>query len=167
MASPPASPPGVQQQRPMSAMLRSNRSSSRMSMSSRHGGGSRASDEDGKTAVKVGTCVFRVAASVSLHQREQRERSCSPYPKLLPPNSLPNECMSARVFGSRRARVCRSCDCNSVQLHTFLPRFAIVDALRRFLYLSLVFCRASRAPAQFFWTRLTLTEFQPSVCALH
>lgn len=37
----------------MSAMIRSNRSSSRMSMSSRHGGGSRASDEDGKTAVKV------------------------------------------------------------------------------------------------------------------
>lgn len=41
----------------MSAMIRSNRSSSRMSMSSRHGGGSRASDEDGKTAVKVAVRV--------------------------------------------------------------------------------------------------------------
>ena len=43
----------------MSAMIRSNRSSSRMSMSSRHGGGSRASDEDGKTAVKVGAYYIR------------------------------------------------------------------------------------------------------------
>ncbi|CAI6244130.1 unnamed protein product [Periconia digitata] len=50
-ASPPASPPGALQ-RPMSAMIRSNRSSSRMSMSSKQGG-SRASDEDSKTAVKV------------------------------------------------------------------------------------------------------------------
>ncbi|KAJ4367297.1 hypothetical protein N0V83_006878 [Neocucurbitaria cava] len=51
--SPPGSPAnGVP--RPMSAMIRSNRSSSRLSMSSKHGGGSRASDEDSKTAVKVG-----------------------------------------------------------------------------------------------------------------
>ncbi|KAJ9648015.1 hypothetical protein H2199_001792 [Coniosporium tulheliwenetii] len=51
--SPPASPAGGVHQRPMSAMIRSNRSSSRMSASSKHGGGSRASDEDTKTAVKV------------------------------------------------------------------------------------------------------------------
>ncbi|KAF1968401.1 P-loop containing nucleoside triphosphate hydrolase protein [Bimuria novae-zelandiae CBS 107.79] len=51
MASPPGSPPGALQ-RPMSAMIRPNRSSSRMSMSSRQGG-SRASDDDSKTAVKV------------------------------------------------------------------------------------------------------------------
>ncbi|KAF2856174.1 kinesin family protein-like protein [Plenodomus tracheiphilus IPT5] len=50
--SPPGSPAhGVP--RPMSAMIRSNRSSSRLSMSSKQGGGSRASDEDSKTAVKV------------------------------------------------------------------------------------------------------------------
>ncbi|KAL6706774.1 hypothetical protein ACN47E_005110 [Coniothyrium glycines] len=54
--SPPTSPVnGVT--RPMSAMIRSNRSSSRLSMSSKHGGGSRASDEDGKTAVKVAVRV--------------------------------------------------------------------------------------------------------------
>ncbi|KAF2084446.1 kinesin-domain-containing protein [Saccharata proteae CBS 121410] len=56
MASPPASPAPSGIQRPMSAMIRSNRSSSRMSMSSRQGG-SRASDEDGKTAVKVAVRV--------------------------------------------------------------------------------------------------------------
>ncbi|KAF2189471.1 kinesin family protein-like protein [Zopfia rhizophila CBS 207.26] len=56
MASPPGSPAGGIQ-RPMSAMFRSNRSSSRMSMSSKHGGGSRASDEDSKTAVKVAVRV--------------------------------------------------------------------------------------------------------------
>lgn len=55
--SPPASPSngvgGVP--RPMSAMIRPNRSSSRLSMSSKQGGGSRASDEESsKTAVKVG-----------------------------------------------------------------------------------------------------------------
>ncbi|KAF2463316.1 kinesin [Lindgomyces ingoldianus] len=55
MASPPGSPAGIQ--RPLSAMIRSNRSSSRMSMSSKHGGGSRASDEDSKTAVKVAVRV--------------------------------------------------------------------------------------------------------------
>ncbi|EKG19157.1 hypothetical protein MPH_03527 [Macrophomina phaseolina MS6] len=52
ITSPPGSPAsGIQ--RPMSAMMRPPRSSSRMSMSSRAGGGSRASDEDSKTAVKV------------------------------------------------------------------------------------------------------------------
>ncbi|KAK7535510.1 kinesin family protein-like protein [Phyllosticta citricarpa] len=51
-ASPPGSPAPSAIQRPMSALLRPNRSSSRMSMSSRPGG-SRASDEDSKTAVKV------------------------------------------------------------------------------------------------------------------
>ncbi|OCK78909.1 kinesin family protein-like protein [Lepidopterella palustris CBS 459.81] len=62
-SSPPGSPAGGIQ-RPMSAMIRPNRSSSRMSMSSKHGGGgggggggSRASDEDGKTAVKVAVRV--------------------------------------------------------------------------------------------------------------
>ncbi|KAF2120691.1 kinesin [Lophiotrema nucula] len=56
MASPPGSPAGGIQ-RPMSAMIRPNRSSSRMSMSSKHGGGSRASDEESKTAVKVAVRV--------------------------------------------------------------------------------------------------------------
>ena len=51
MASPPASPPPA---RPMSAIFQPGRSSSRMSISSKQGGGSRASDEDGKTSVKVG-----------------------------------------------------------------------------------------------------------------
>ncbi|PGH00332.1 hypothetical protein AJ80_09187 [Polytolypa hystricis UAMH7299] len=56
--SPPGSPtPAVGPQRPMSAMIRPPRSNSRMSMSSKHGGGSRASDEDGKTAVKVAVRV--------------------------------------------------------------------------------------------------------------
>ncbi|KAJ5160158.1 uncharacterized protein N7482_007162 [Penicillium canariense] len=54
-ASPPASPTGPAP-RPISAMMRTSRSNSRMSMSSRHGG-SRASDEDGKTAVKVAVRV--------------------------------------------------------------------------------------------------------------
>ncbi|KAI9862152.1 MAG: hypothetical protein M1813_004927 [Trichoglossum hirsutum] len=51
-SSPPGSPSGGPQ-RPMSAMFRPHRSSSRMSVSSKFGGGSRASDEDGKTSVKV------------------------------------------------------------------------------------------------------------------
>ncbi|KAF2735511.1 kinesin-domain-containing protein [Polyplosphaeria fusca] len=55
-SSPPGSPAGGIQ-RPMSAMIRPNRSSSRMSMSSKYGGGSRASDEDSKTAVKVAVRV--------------------------------------------------------------------------------------------------------------
>ncbi|KAJ5690026.1 hypothetical protein N7462_004418 [Penicillium macrosclerotiorum] len=53
--SPPASPTGPPP-RPISAVMRTPRSNSRMSMSSRHGG-SRASDEDGKTAVKVAVRV--------------------------------------------------------------------------------------------------------------
>ncbi|KAF8435541.1 P-loop containing nucleoside triphosphate hydrolase protein [Terfezia claveryi] len=53
MASPPTSPiPSHTPPRPMSAMIRPARSASRLSMSSRPGG-SRASDEDSKTAVKV------------------------------------------------------------------------------------------------------------------
>ncbi|KAK0674535.1 putative kinesin-like protein [Cercophora samala] len=53
MASPPASP-GTLPARPMSAMVRpAPRSSSRMSMQGKSAGGSRASDEDTKTAVKV------------------------------------------------------------------------------------------------------------------
>ncbi|KAH7080324.1 hypothetical protein BKA63DRAFT_531276 [Paraphoma chrysanthemicola] len=56
--SPPASPPSGSVPRPMSAMIRPNRSSSRLSMSSKHGGGSRASDEESsKTAVKVAVRV--------------------------------------------------------------------------------------------------------------
>ncbi|KAL1959124.1 hypothetical protein VTO42DRAFT_2911 [Malbranchea cinnamomea] len=53
-SSPPGSPAP---QRPMSAMIRPPRSNSRMSISSKQGGGSRASDEDGKTAVKVAVRV--------------------------------------------------------------------------------------------------------------
>ncbi|KAL4998714.1 hypothetical protein BDV10DRAFT_70195 [Aspergillus recurvatus] len=55
-ASPPASPTGPGPQRPFSALMRTQRSNSRLSMSSKHGG-SRASDEDGKTAVKVAVRV--------------------------------------------------------------------------------------------------------------
>ncbi|KAL5404490.1 hypothetical protein PMIN04_012580 [Paraphaeosphaeria minitans] len=55
MASPPGSPSAAVQ-RPMSAMIRPYRSSSRMSMSSKQGG-SRASDDDSKTAVKVAVRV--------------------------------------------------------------------------------------------------------------
>ncbi|KAI9803360.1 MAG: hypothetical protein M1833_000877 [Piccolia ochrophora] len=51
-SSPPSSPPAGSQ-RPMSAMIRPPRSSSRMSVSSKYGGNSRASDEDGKTSVRV------------------------------------------------------------------------------------------------------------------
>jgi len=52
-SSPPESPSGLPQ-RPMSVVMKPPRSSSRMSMTSKAGGGSRASDEDGKTSVKVG-----------------------------------------------------------------------------------------------------------------
>ncbi|KAI9043428.1 kinesin family protein [Aspergillus affinis] len=54
--SPPASPTGAPQ-RPFSAIMRTPRSTSRLSMSSKQGGGSRHSDEDGKTAVKVAVRV--------------------------------------------------------------------------------------------------------------
>ncbi|KAF4451224.1 hypothetical protein F53441_5767 [Fusarium austroafricanum] len=51
--SPPASPGGIPQ-RPMSAIARAHpRSSSRLSMASKTGGGSRASDDESRTAVKV------------------------------------------------------------------------------------------------------------------
>ncbi|KAL4943631.1 hypothetical protein BDV06DRAFT_133135 [Aspergillus oleicola] len=55
-ASPPASPTGPGPQRPFSGLMRTPRSNSRLSMSSKHGG-SRASDEDTKTAVKVAVRV--------------------------------------------------------------------------------------------------------------
>lgn len=47
--------------------MRTPRSNSRLSMSSKQGGGSRASDEDGKTAVKVGmfSVRFVIAALVA------------------------------------------------------------------------------------------------------
>ncbi|KAE8154934.1 hypothetical protein BDV25DRAFT_146709 [Aspergillus avenaceus] len=54
-ASPPGSPTGAPQ-RPFSGIMRTPRSNSRLSMSSKQGG-SRASDEDGKTAVKVAVRV--------------------------------------------------------------------------------------------------------------
>ena len=50
--SPPGSPPPPT--RPLSGVFQTGRSSSRLSISSKQGGGSRASDEDGKTSVKVG-----------------------------------------------------------------------------------------------------------------
>ncbi|KAH6656602.1 hypothetical protein BKA67DRAFT_160213 [Truncatella angustata] len=54
MASSPPSSPGMMPPRPVSAMVKpASRSTSRLSMSSKAGGGSRASDEDGRTAVKV------------------------------------------------------------------------------------------------------------------
>ncbi|KAL2011054.1 hypothetical protein VTN00DRAFT_3772 [Thermoascus crustaceus] len=56
MVSPPGSPTGVPQ-RPMSGMIRPPRSSSRMSTGSKHEKGSRASDEESKTAVKVAVRV--------------------------------------------------------------------------------------------------------------
>lgn len=59
----PGSPARDLPPRPMSAMIRPTRSSSRMSMSSR-AGGSRASDEDGRTSVKVGTCITTPSLSV-------------------------------------------------------------------------------------------------------
>ncbi|KAH7120279.1 hypothetical protein B0J13DRAFT_589717 [Dactylonectria estremocensis] len=54
-SSPPASPGGQLPQRPLSAIASRTapRSNSRMSISSKTGGGSRASDEDSRTAVKV------------------------------------------------------------------------------------------------------------------
>ncbi|KAJ8110449.1 hypothetical protein OPT61_g6711 [Boeremia exigua] len=55
MDSPPTSPP-ARGKRPASAMIRPNRSSSRLSMSSKMGG-SRASDDESKTAVKVAVRV--------------------------------------------------------------------------------------------------------------
>ncbi|KAL1971330.1 hypothetical protein VTN77DRAFT_282 [Rasamsonia byssochlamydoides] len=54
--SPPGSPTAAPT-RPMSGIIRPPRSNSRMSTGSRQGGGSRASDEDSKTAVKVAVRV--------------------------------------------------------------------------------------------------------------
>ena len=64
----PASPQGAIPQRPMSMMIqpRPVRSASRMSVSgARLGTASRFSDEDGKTAVKVGECQ-KISYSFSL-----------------------------------------------------------------------------------------------------
>ncbi|KAH8601461.1 putative chromosome-associated kinesin KIF4B [Bisporella sp. PMI_857] len=55
-SSPPGSPAGVPA-RPASAIMRPPRTNSRMSMTSKVGGASRASDEDGKTSVKVAVRV--------------------------------------------------------------------------------------------------------------
>ena len=49
-SSPPSSPPPP---RPMSGVLQAGRSQSRLSYTSKQGGGSRNSDEDGKPAVSV------------------------------------------------------------------------------------------------------------------
>ncbi|KAH8899702.1 kinesin-domain-containing protein [Thozetella sp. PMI_491] len=58
MASSPPASPGTLPPRPLSAMVRpAPRSNSRLSMSSGKVGGSRASDEDGKTSVKVAVRV--------------------------------------------------------------------------------------------------------------
>lgn len=54
--SPPASPTGASPR--VNAVMRTPRSNSRLSMNSKQGGGSRASDEDSKTAVKVGAFLF-------------------------------------------------------------------------------------------------------------
>ncbi|KAK1968939.1 kinesin motor domain-containing protein [Colletotrichum sublineola] len=57
-SSPPVSPGNHLPQRPISVMVRpSPRSNSRLSMTSRQGGGSKASDEDSRTAVKVAVRV--------------------------------------------------------------------------------------------------------------
>jgi hypothetical protein len=53
--------------------MRTPRSNSRMSMSSRHGG-SRASDEDGKTAVKVGASSFQILPRFRLLCAHRRRR---------------------------------------------------------------------------------------------
>lgn len=52
-SSPPGSPQNTLQ-RSFSETVKAGRSPSRMSVGSKHGGGSRASDEDSKTSVKVG-----------------------------------------------------------------------------------------------------------------
>lgn len=64
--SPPASPPHNVFERSLSAARHVQRSSSRMSVGTKPGGSSKASDEDTKTAVKVGAyehsqepCIFR------------------------------------------------------------------------------------------------------------
>ena len=53
-SSPPASPPTA---RPLSAVFQSARTSSRLSINGKPGGGSRASDDENKTLVKVGECA--------------------------------------------------------------------------------------------------------------
>jgi hypothetical protein len=90
MVSPPASPDGaarsrpqsmmaqsspeaVKRPRPQSMMYRHSTSNSRPSVSSRHENGSRTSDDDGRTSVKVGkshhtTIEYLLHGSLTLHQ---------------------------------------------------------------------------------------------------
>jgi hypothetical protein len=90
MVSPPASPDGaarsrpqsmmaqsspeaVKRPRPQSMMYRHSTSNSRPSVSSRHENGSRTSDDDGRTSVKVGkshhtTIEYLLHRSLTLHQ---------------------------------------------------------------------------------------------------
>lgn len=54
MASSPLASPSDALQRSLSARIQAQRSSSRVSIGSKQDGGSRASDEESKTSVKVG-----------------------------------------------------------------------------------------------------------------
>lgn len=54
MASSPSGSPPSTLQRSFSETVKAGRSPSRMSVGSKYGGGSRASDEESKTSVKVG-----------------------------------------------------------------------------------------------------------------
>ena len=65
-SSPTPISPSERPQRPMSAMIRPHRSNSRISISSKQGG-SRASDEDAKTSVKVGMLSFEHGRSHMYH----------------------------------------------------------------------------------------------------
>lgn len=105
--SPPQSP-GPVFHRPLSAMVRpAPRSSSRMSVSSKAGGGSRASDEDGKTSVKVGEFVpipFQsanvkwdaITVCPSSHQENQPSSSNAPQKNKLTCPSLLSLCSRSR-----------------------------------------------------------------------
>lgn len=67
-SSPPASPPIA---RPLSAVFQSARTPSRLSINGKAAGGSRASDDDSKTLVKVGEC-----ARHEPHQLCQHPNTC-------------------------------------------------------------------------------------------
>lgn len=72
MASSPPGSPQTTLQRSFSETVKAGRSPSRMSVGSKQGGGSRASDEDSKTSVKVGkgfissllACLFREGSEI-------------------------------------------------------------------------------------------------------
>ena len=71
-SSPPGSPP-TNLQRSFSETVKAGRSPSRMSVSSKQGGGSRASDDDSKTSVKVGqysTSKLRACSFPASHEEE-------------------------------------------------------------------------------------------------